>query len=274
MNHTPTHNPTEAARASGPILSVHGVSVAYGRRRVLAGVSLEMRPAETLGIVGESGSGKSTLALAILGLTALSEGRIEFAGIDFARAGSRALRRARRDMQVIFQDPGASLNPRMVVGEIIAEPLVVHDEYARAASAMPRREWLAMRVSELLISCGLPPDAAARHPRQFSGGQKQRIAIARAIALRPKLLICDEPTSALDVSVQAQIINLLMDIRAEHGVAYLFISHDLAVVSHVCRRIAVMREGRIVEQGETDSVLRAPGHAYTRELLAAAGAPS
>ena len=264
---TPPPNPTPIPP---PLLQVKAVNVSYHHRHVLTDVNLELAPGETLGLVGESGSGKSTLARAILGLTHVQSGTIVFDGVDLTHASPRQMRTARRNLQVIFQDPGASLNPRMQVGEIVAEPLIVHNAYAESSAGQPRREWLALRVRELLHSCGLAPDAASRYPHQFSGGQKQRIAIARALALKPKLIICDEPTSALDVSVQAQIINLLTDLRAEYGIAYLFISHDLGVVSHVCQRLAVMLAGRIVEQGPVDEVLSSPAHKYTRELLAAA----
>ncbi|MCG6495476.1 ABC transporter ATP-binding protein [Kitasatospora sp. A2-31] len=252
-----------------PLLTVRGLRKTYGPRRrpvtALAGVDLELHPGETLGLVGESGSGKSTLARALVRVHAPSAGSIRFRGEEFgvrrgrARGGSE--RAARREIQMVFQDPYASLNPRLTAGQIIAEPLIAHGLGDRAA-----RE---RRVAELLEQVGLDPSWADRHPRSFSGGQRQRIGIARALAPGPSVLICDEPVSALDVSVQAQVIELLARLQRELGLAVLFIAHDLAVVRQVSHRIAVMHRGRIVETGPADRVVTAPEHPYTAELLAA-----
>ncbi|MEU1506894.1 ABC transporter ATP-binding protein [Kitasatospora sp. NPDC005748] len=258
--------PSEAAANSTPgpepLLTVSGVGKTYGPRRravtALDGVDLVLHPGETLGLVGESGSGKSTLARALVQVHAPSAGTIRFRGEEFGRGGGAA---ARREVQMVFQDPYASLNPRMTAGQIIAEPLIAHGLGDRAT-----RE---KRVAELLRQVGLDPAAADRHPRAFSGGQRQRIGIARALAPEPSVLICDEPVSALDVSVQAQVIELLARLQRELGLAILFIAHDLAVVRQVSHRIAVMHRGRIVETGPADRVVTAPEHPYTAELLAA-----
>lgn len=239
--------------------------------RVVRGVNLQIAPAEVLGLVGESGSGKSTVGRAIVGLEPIASGHIEVAGMDVGSARGRNLRALRRCVQIVFQDPGASLDPRLRVGTSVAEPLIVHDEYRRQPRRVPVGEWLRGEVASLLEMCGMPADAAARYPHEFSGGQKQRIAIARALALKPQLVVCDEPTSALDVSVQAQIINLLMELRATLGAAYLFISHDMGVISHVCDRIAVMQRGEVVEMGDREAVLHRPSHSYSKNLLHAAG---
>jgi oligopeptide transport system ATP-binding protein len=226
------------------------------------GVSLTVRRGETVGLVGESGSGKSTTGYCILRLLDATSGTIRFEGEDITHLTGGPLRALRRRMQVIFQDPLASHNPRMSVGDIIAEPLVVHgvgDSASRAAEA--RR---------LLDLVGLPSSAMERRPHEFSGGQCQRISIARALALKPSLLICDEPVSALDVSVQAQVLNLLKDLQDELGLAYLFIAHDLAVVRSISDRIVVMQSGRIVEAGPATEVYESPQHEYTQRLLAAA----
>jgi oligopeptide transport system ATP-binding protein len=203
---------------------------------------------------------------AVLRLIAPTSGRIEVDGQDVLAASGSALRALRRQMQIIFQDPAGSLNPRMRIGAIVGEPLVVH-------GLVRSRVELRARVASLLERCGMPASAAERYPHEFSGGQRQRIGIARALALQPRFIVCDEPTSALDVSIQAQIINLLTDLQAELGLSYLFISHDIAVIQHVCRRIAVMHRGKIVEMGERDQILTAPGHEYTRRLLAAVPRP-
>ncbi len=231
-----------------------------GRRRAVDDVSLQLRAGETLGLVGESGCGKTTVGRLILRLVPASAGSVRYDGREVFELRARVLRALRRGMQMVFQDPGGSLNPMRRVGRTVAEPLIVH-RVARGAEA--RR-----RAGALLERCGLA-GMADRYPHELSGGQRQRVAIARALALEPKLLICDEPTSALDVSIQAAVLNLLMDLRAERGLAYLFISHDLAVVGHVCDRIAVMHQGRIVEEGERDRVLGEPRHDHTRALLAA-----
>jgi ABC-type oligopeptide transport system ATPase subunit len=251
---------------SGPLLAVKDLSVHFPLRtgvvKAVDGVSFDLAPGETLGLVGESGSGKTTVGRAVLRLIEPTAGSVIFNGIDVAKASRGDLRRLRRDMQIVFQDPASSLNPRMRIGEIVAEPLIVH-------GLAGDRTTLTRRVGELLERCGLPAAAATRYPHEFSGGQRQRVGIARALALRPKFIVCDEPTSALDVSIQAQIINLLMDLQAELGLSYLFISHDMNVIQHVCRRIAVMYRGRIVEVGDRDRVLHAPEHDYTKALLRA-----
>jgi oligopeptide transport system ATP-binding protein len=232
-----------------------------GRVRAVDGVSFHIRAGETLGLVGESGCGKTTVGRSVLRLIQPTSGEVRFEGRDILGLNRRAMRALRREMQIIFQDPAGSLNPRMRVGSIIGEPLLVHG-LAKGAE-------LRTRVEDLLARCGLWREAADRYPHEFSGGQRQRIAIARALALQPKLIICDEPTSALDVSIQSQILNLLQDLQAEFGLAYLFISHDIAVVHHICDRIAVMHDGRIVEAKGRDELIAEPEHAYTRTLLAA-----
>lgn len=231
-----------------------------GQIKAVDGVSFDLARGETLGLVGESGCGKTTVGRTILRLLRATGGQVIFDGQDVLAASGAALLALRRRMQIVFQDPAGSLDPRMRVGRIVAEPLVVHGmEKGREAAA----------ARELLDRCGMPASAADRFPHEFSGGQRQRIGIARALALQPDFLICDEPTSALDVSVQAQIINLLVDLQDEFGLSYLFISHDMGVIDHVCDRVAVMKEGRIVEIGPRDDVIGAPSHAYTRTLLAA-----
>ena len=277
-------DPTVITCPAGPqsdqstLLRVSGLSVSFpdrsgllGRRaapiRAVDGVSLELGRGETMGLVGESGSGKTTVGRAILRLIEHGEhaaisGRAEFEGVDLLTAPKRELRRLRREVQIVFQDPGGSFNPRMRVADIVAEPMVVH-------GVERGRDKLRKAAGELLERCGMPASALDRYPHQFSGGQRQRIAVARALALHPKLIVCDEPTSALDVSVQAQILNLLRDLQRDLDLSYLFISHDMAVIHHMCDRIAVMRQGRIVEQGPRDRVLSEPAEEYTRELVAA-----
>ncbi len=224
-------------------------------------ISFSIARGETLGIVGESGSGKSTTARLVLRLLDPSAGRIRFDGTDITALTGPALRRFRRRMQIVFQDPFASLDPRQSVEEIIGEPLLLH----RAGTAAARRE----RVAELLSLVGLSAPQARRYPHEFSGGQRQRIGIARALAAEPELIVCDEPVSALDVSIQAQVLNLLRDLQARLGIAYLFITHDLAVVRHVAHRVAVMRRGKIVEMAHTEALFAAPVDPYTRSLVAA-----
>jgi len=228
----------------------------------VADVSLEIRRGEALGLVGESGCGKSTTARLLVGLERPTSGSVVFDGRPISELEGRALRSFRRRAQIVFQDPYGSLNPRLTVGDAIREPLQVHD-IARGAAA-------ARRVGELLGRVGLRPDDAARYPHQFSGGQRQRIGIARALAVEPELLVADEPVSALDVSVQAQILNLLLDLKEELDLTLVFIAHDLAVVRHVAGRVAVMYRGRIVEEGPAGPLFERPLHPYTRSLLAAA----
>lgn len=229
------------------------------------GVSFELAAGETLGLVGESGCGKSTLGKTLMHLHPPTSGSVSLQGKELAAVSRRAMKPLRRDLQMVFQDPFASLNPRTTVGRAIEEPLIVHG----IGSSAERRE----RVAWLLGKVGLPLDAGGRHPHEFSGGQRQRIGIARALALQPKIIVCDEPVSALDVSVRAQVLNLLADLKAEFGLAYLFISHDLSVVEYVCDRVAVMYLGRIVEIAPRQRLWQKPLHPYTRALFDAAPLP-
>jgi oligopeptide/dipeptide ABC transporter ATP-binding protein len=229
------------------------------------GVSLAIGPGETLGLVGESGCGKTTLGKAVARLIDPTAGTIRFQGRDISRMGRRTLRPLRRNLQMIFQDPAESLNARMSVRDLLAEPYRIHG----LGNARERRAW----VDELLDRVGLPASSAERYSFEFSGGQRQRIGIARALALRPKLIICDEPVSALDVSVQSQILNLLVELQRELGLSYLFIAHDLAVVKHVSDRVAVMYLGKLVEVAEAEAIYRTPKHAYTKALLSAIPVP-
>ncbi len=260
-------------RATPTLLRVEGLTVRFPVRGGLLqrtvsyttavdGVSFDVGRGETLGLVGESGCGKTTVGRAVLRLIDADAGSVKFEGEDVLAADGSRMRALRQRMQIVFQDPGSSLNPRMRVGEAIAEPLLVHGVCKSTREAHGR-------AADLLDRCGMNASAMGRYPHEFSGGQKQRIAIARALALSPRFIVCDEPTSALDVSVQAQVLNLLMDLQRDLGLSYLFVSHDMGVIHHVCGRIAVMQAGRIVEVGGREQVLRNPAHEYTRRLLAA-----
>ena len=256
---------------TSPLLSFTEVCVDFrrpGRRgqvlHAVDHVSLDIGPGETVGLVGESGSGKSTLGRAALGLVPVASGSIRYQGREISGLSPRERRSLSRDLQVVFQDPYSSLNPSMTIGDILAEPITAHGGDRRSARS---------RVRELLGRVGLPSDAADRYPRQFSGGQRQRVAIARALALDPKLVVCDEPVSALDLSTQSTVLDLFIDIQRQTGVAYLFISHDLAVVRHISHRVAVMQGGRLLEVGEGATVTSAPTHPYTERLLLASPVP-
>jgi oligopeptide/dipeptide ABC transporter ATP-binding protein len=259
-----------------PVLEVEDVAVHFAPRaglfgrpgpplKAVDGVNLSIGPGETLGLVGESGCGKSTLSNAVVGLIPVSRGSVRIHGTELSGADAATLHRLRRHVQMIFQDPALSLNPRMTIGAAVGEALAVRG-LARGAA-------LKAAVSELLEAVGLSPSHAARFPHQFSGGQRQRIVIARALALKPSLVVCDEPVSALDVSVRAQILNLLIDLQQRLGTAYLFVSHDLAVVRHICDRVAVMYLGRLVEVAARDTLFGDPKHPYTRALMAAVPEP-
>jgi len=256
-------SPSPERLSPAPVLQVEDVAVRFatarGTVKAVDGVSFSLAPGETLGLVGESGCGKSTLGRTVVRLIAPAEGRIRLAGEDITHTPRHRLRSARRRIQMVFQDPFASLNPRWTVGDLIAEPLHIHGIGSKAE----RRA----RVADLIAKVGLPADAARRTPHEFSGGQRQRIGIARALALDPEVVVLDEPVSALDVSVQAQILNLLVDLQDRLGVAFLFISHDLSVVEYVSDRVAVMYLGRIVELADRESLWRSPAHPYTRALL-------
>ncbi len=256
--------PASASRST-PLLSVEGLQTDYAGRdgpvRAVDGVSLQIKLGETVGLVGESGCGKSTLSRTLLRLLKPSAGRIVFEGRDLSALDERALRPWRRRIQMVFQDPYASLNPRRTVHDILNTVLIVHGVRGRAE----RRQ----QIAAILERVGLPADAASRYPNAFSGGQRQRIGIARALVVRPSLLILDEPVSALDVSVQAQILNLLAELKEDFGLSYLFISHDLAVIRYISDQVLVMHQGRIVERGSAEALWQAPQHPYTRKLLAA-----
>ena len=253
-----------------PLVQIRDARVSFslrgGRRlRAVDGVSLEISRGQTLGLVGESGCGKTTLARAMVRLEFLESGSIHFDGVDVHRATGATLTRLRRAMQMVFQDPTGSLNPRLTVGASVREPLDVH----RVGSRRERRE----RVDAMLSRVGLSPDDAARYPHQFSGGQRQRIGIARTLVIDPEFILCDEPVSALDVSVQAQVLTLLLELRRERQLTGLFIGHNLAVVRHVSDRVAVMYLGRVVELADSDALFAAPIHPYTRALRAAVPEP-
>ena len=256
---------------SGTLLDVEDLVVEYGARgfrarpyRALEGVSLSIRPGETVGLVGESGSGKTTLGRALLGLVPVVGGSVRFEGNEIGQLRRRERRALSSEIQVIFQDPYSSLNPSMTIGQILAEPLTATGTKSGKATE---------RVRDLLDAVGLPANAVTRLPREFSGGQRQRIAIARALALNPKLIVCDEPVSALDLSTQARVLDLLIELQERTGVAYLFISHDLAVVRHISHRVAVLYRGEIVETGTGEQVTSRPEHPYTRKLFLAAPLP-
>jgi oligopeptide transport system ATP-binding protein len=239
-----------------------------GRTPVVAvnNVSLELTEGETLAVVGESGSGKTTLARMMLGLLAPTSGRVEVEGKDLSRLPAGELRELRRHLQVVLQDPFSSMNPRLRVADIIAEPLVTHEPQLRGRRGRAARQ---EQVAELLTAVGLETDVTSRYPHEFSGGQRQRISIARALALRPEVIILDEPTSALDVSVQAQVLDLLASLQRDFGLSYVFVSHNLAVVRKLADRVAVMRSGAVVESGPVGTVFDSPSDPYTQALLAA-----
>jgi oligopeptide transport system ATP-binding protein len=237
-----------------------------GAVQAVDGVNLQLHRGETLGVVGESGCGKSTLAKLLVGLETPSSGTILLGGRDTAKMSGQQIRKARRDIQLVMQDPYTSLNPRMTVADIVGEPFAIHPE---VLASRLRRE----RVRELIKLVGLNPDHINRYPHQFSGGQRQRIGIARALALNPQIILCDEPVSALDVSIQAQVINLLEELQRELGLSYLFIAHDLSVVRHIADRVAVMYLGRVVELGTHEEIYDHPTHPYTQALLSAVPVP-
>ena len=267
---------TDAAAQNGPILSVRDLVKEFpikshsvvrrtiGAVHAVSGVSFDIHPGQTLGLVGESGCGKTTTSRAILHLQPATSGEVLFEGRDVTKMSKGDLRRMRRDMQIVFQDPYASLNPRITVSEIIAEPLKIHGLYSNDGPG---------QVAELMRLVGLNPEHGNRFPHEFSGGQRQRIGIARALALKPKVLVLDEPVSALDVSIQAGVINLLEDLQDELGLAYLFVAHDLSVVRHIADRVAVMYLGKIVEIADGTSLFESSQHPYTKALISAIPIP-
>jgi oligopeptide transport system ATP-binding protein len=269
--------PMPAAAPPAPLLAVRNLKTYFPVRtgllqrvtdhvRAVDDVSFDIAPGETLGLVGESGCGKTTVGRTLLRLVPHTSGEVVFEGRDVFTLHGESLKQMRRHMQIIFQDPAGSLNPRMRIAAIVGEPLIVH-------GLVTDKSQLRHEVENLLVRCGMPKQAADRYPHEFSGGQRQRIGIARALALQPKFIVCDEPTSALDVSIQAQIINLLTDLQSEFGLSYLFISHDMAVIQHVCRNIAVMYKGKIVERGDREQIIENPQHKYTQSLLSAVPEP-
>ncbi len=265
------------AGPEAPLLEVRGLRMYFpvtegllGRKigdvKAVDGIDFTVRRGETLGLVGESGCGKTTTGRCVLRLEKPTTGQIIFDGVDIASLGGKQLQALRQRIQVIFQDPYSSLNPRMTIGQIIAEPMFVHGIEPNATKRMER-------VRELLSVCGLNAGFAERYPHEMSGGQRQRVGIARALAMNPEFIVCDEPVSALDVSIQAQVVNLLEDLREKFGLTYLFIAHDLSVVRHLCQRVAVMYLGHIVEMADSDTLFDNPQHPYTRALLAAVPVP-
>ena len=244
------------------LVECENVCTSFGEHQVLNNVTLSIRPGETIGLVGESGSGKTTLGRAILGIGPVSSGKIRFLGFDIAGVPPRHRNGDAARIQAVFQDPYTSLNPSMTIEDILTEPMV-----ARGLASVSEARG---RVRKLLDQVALPANTVHRYPREFSGGQRQRVAIARALALSPKLIVCDEPVSALDLSTQARVLDLFIELQERTGVAYLFVSHDLAVVRHISHRVAVMRAGEIVEFGDCDQVTARPAHPYTQRLLLAA----
>jgi peptide/nickel transport system ATP-binding protein len=261
------------AEVPPPVLTVRDLKVWFpirkglfrrtvGHVKAVDGVDLVLARGRTLAVVGESGCGKTTMGKGILRLVELSGGKVEYDGVDLATLSARQLRRRRRALQLVFQDPFASMNPRMRVGDIVKEGMIAQGVGGSGAAR-------DARVAELLVQVGLEPGHVARYPHEFSGGQRQRICIARALAVEPELIVCDEPTSALDVSVQAQILALLRELQERLGLSYLFVTHNIGVVAYLAHEVAVMHDGRIVEHGPVDAVLHRPQHDYTRRLLAA-----
>lgn len=252
-----------------PLLNVDHLTVDYrtrrGHHRALADVSLNVMPGETVGLVGESGSGKSTLGKAVLGQVLASSGKIVFDGVDYTHRTRRQRLELCQQLQVVFQNPYLALNPQRTIGQSVAETLTVRKDLSKSD--------IHGKVVDALAGVGLEAGAAHRYPASFSGGQRQRIAIARALLPRPKLVVCDEAVSALDLSIQAQVLNLLMDLQDELGTAYLFITHDISVVRHLCHRVVVLRNGRLIESGDTSKVCTSPTDPYTQQLISAAPIP-